>query len=54
MENKVIIMYFVGVFCLIDSFVWEWIMPINKICGQVLMLCTQQDKFLMLASSILL
>ena len=30
LENKVILMYFVGVVCLLDSFLWEWLMPINK------------------------
>lgn len=29
-ERKVIILYFAGFICLLDSFVWEWLMPINK------------------------
>ena len=29
-ERKVIILYFAGFICLLDSFIWEWLMPINK------------------------
>ena len=54
-ENKVIIMYFVGVFCLLDSFVWEWIMPINKnLWTSTYVMYTTGWAFLMLASSVLL
>ena len=54
-ENKVIIMYFVGVFCLLDSFGWEWIMPINKnLWTSTYVMYTTGWAFLMLASSVLL
>ena len=54
-ENKVIIMYFVGVICLLDSYVWEWIMPINKnLWTSTYVMYTTGWAFLMLASSVLL
>ena len=54
-ENKVIIMYFVGVICLLDSFVWEWIMPINKnLWTSTYVMYTTGWAFLILASSVLL
>ena len=53
-QNKVIIMYFVGVFCLLDSFVWEWIMPINKnLWTSTYVMYTTGWAFLILASSVL-
>ena len=54
-ENKVIIMYFIGIICLLDSFVWEWIMPINKnLWTSTYVMYTTGWAFLMLASSVLL
>jgi len=53
MEKKIVWMYFIGVFCLIDSFMWEWLMPINKnLWTSTYVMYTSGWAFLMLASSI--
>ena len=54
-ENKVITLYFVGVICLLDSFIWEWLMPINKnLWTSTYVMYTTGWAFLILGSSVLL
>ena len=55
LENKVILMYFVGVVCLLDSFLWEWLMPINKnLWTSTYVMHTTGWAFLILSTSVLL
>ena len=52
-ENKIIWMYLIGVLCLIDSFIWELLMPINKnLWTSTYVMYTSGWAFLMLASLI--
>ena len=52
-ENKIIWMYLLGVFFLVDSFIWEWLMPINKnLWTSTYVMYTSGWAFLMLASLI--
>ena len=55
LENKVILMFFVGVVCLLNSFIWEWLMPINKnLWTSTYVMHTTGWAFLILSTSVLL
>ena len=52
-EKIVIWMFVIGVFCLLDSFVWEWLFPINKnLWTSTYVMYTSGWAFLILATSI--